>query len=67
MKGQLSCDLSGKLHKQISFYWESILLLEGMCLTNSFIAPLATDDDELTVITDDLGNVILADWKYKEV
>ena len=67
VKGQLSGDGGGNLQNQITVNTERILLLEGMCLTNSFIAPLATDDDELTVITDDLGNVILADWKYKEV
>ena len=67
VKGQLSGDVAGNLQNQITVNTERILLLEGMCLTNSFIAPLATDDDELTVITDDLGNVILADWKYKEV
>lgn len=67
VKGQLSGDVAGNLQNQITANAERTLLLEGMCLTNSFIAPLATDDDELTVITDDLGNVILADWKYKEV
>ena len=67
VKGQLSGDVAGNLQNQITVNTKRILLLEGMCLTNSFIAPLATDDDELTVITDDLGNVILADWKYKEV
>ena len=67
VKGQLSGDVAGNLQNQITENAERTLLLEGMCLTNNFIAPLATDDDELTVITDDLGNVILADWKYKEV
>lgn len=66
VKGQLSGDVAGNLQNRIDTNTERLLLLEGMCLTNNFIAPLATDDDTLTVITDDLGNVLLADWKYKE-
>lgn len=67
VKGQLSEDAAGKLLNQIMVNKERWALLETMCLTNNFITPLATDDAELTVITDDLGNAILADWKYKEV
>lgn len=67
IKNQLSGDVAGNLQNQIADVQERTILLETMCLTNDFIAPLATDDDELTVITDDLGNAILADWKYKEV
>jgi hypothetical protein len=66
VKGQLSGDVAGNLLNKINVNAERLALLEGMCLTNHFIAPLATDDDELTIITDDLGNAILADWKYKE-
>ena len=67
IKGQLSDDVAGNLQNQITDVTERTILLEGMCLNNDFIAPLATDDDELTVITNDLGNAIMADWKYKEV
>jgi hypothetical protein len=35
-------------------------------LQNEFIAPLAIDD-EGTLLIDDLGYAIVADWKYKEV
>lgn len=66
VKGKLSGDVAGNLQNGIDENAERLRLLEAMCLTNNFIAPLATDDDELTVITDDLGNAILADWKYKE-
>lgn len=66
IKGQLSGDVAGNLQNAIDETKERLRLIEGMCLTNDFIAPLATDDETLTVITDDLGNVILADWKYKE-
>lgn len=66
IKGQLSGDVAGNLQNAIDETKERLRLIEGMCLTNDFIAPLATDDETLTVITDDLGNAILADWKYKE-
>jgi len=38
-----------------------------MIFTNNYAAPLVTDDDDFTVLIDDLGNVLLADWHYKEV
>ena len=66
IKGQLSGDVAGNLQNAINETKERLRLIAGMCLTNDFIAPLATDDETLTVITDDLGNAILADWKYKE-
>ena len=67
IKDQLSDDVAGNLQNQITDVSERTILLETMCLTNDFTSPLATDDDTLTVITDDLGNAIMADWKYKEV
>ena len=41
-------------------------LLEQMTMQNDFSAPLATDDEAITLIVDDLDYAILADWKYKE-
>ena len=67
IKGQLSGDVAGNLQNQITVSAERLTLLEGMCLTNNFMSPIATDDKELTIITDDFGNAIMADWKYKEV
>ena len=67
IKGQLSGDVAGNLQNQITLNAERLALLETMCLTNDFVAPIATDDEELTILTDDLGNAILADWHYKEV
>ena len=67
IKGQLSADAAGSLQNQINEDHERVQLLESMCLTNDFFAPLATDDSQLTFITDDQGNAILADWHYKEV
>ena len=66
IKDKLSGDVAGNLQNQIEANAERLSLLEGMCLTNNFVAPIATEDETLTVITDDLGNAILADWKYKE-
>lgn len=67
IKGQLSEDVAGRLENQIMNSEARLLLLEDMVLQNDFVAPLITDDATLTVLTDDLGNALLADWKYKEV
>ncbi len=67
IKGQLSEDVAGNLQNQITNTADRLRLLEYMTLNNDFVAPIATDDGVLTVITDDLGNAILADWIYKEV
>lgn len=67
VKGQLSGDIAGNLQNGIDAATERVILLETMVLNNEFAAPMLTDDDTLTVITDDNGNAILADWKHKEV
>ena len=67
VKGQLSGDIAGNLQNGIDAANERVILLETMVLNNEFAAPMITDDDTLTVITDDNGNAILADWKHKEV
>lgn len=67
VKGQLSGDIAGNLQNGIDAATERVILLETMVLNNEFAAPMITDDDTLTVITDDNGNAILADWKHKEV
>jgi hypothetical protein len=67
VKGQLSGDIAGNLQNGIDAANERVILLETMVLNNEFAAPMITDDDILTVITDDNGNAILADWKHKEV
>lgn len=60
-------DIAGNLQNGIDAANERVILLETMVLNNEFAAPMITDDDTLTVITDDNGNAILADWKHKEV
>lgn len=67
MKDQLSQDAAGKLQNECTELFERISELEYMIVRNDFYAPFATDDEEETVLVDDLGYTILADWKYKEV
>lgn len=66
MKDQLSKDAAGNLQNQCTELDERLTLLEQMTMQNDFSAPLATDDEAITLIVDDLDYVILADWKYKE-
>ena len=39
---------------------------EHMTLKNLFTVPVAIDNTGTTLLADDLGNAIVADWKYKE-
>lgn len=66
MKDQLSKDAAGNLQNQCTELDERLTLLEQMTMQNDFSAPLATDDEAITLIMDDLDYAILADWKYKE-
>lgn len=66
MKDQLSKDAAGNLQNQCTELDERLTLLEQMTMQNDFSAPLATDDEAITLIVDDLDYAILADWKYKE-
>lgn len=67
MKDQLSQDAAGKLQNQCTELDERLSLLEYMTIQNDFSAPIVTDDEEITLIVDDLDFAILADWKHKEV
>ena len=67
IKGQLSTDIAGNLQNQITENGERITLLEYMTLNNDYVAPIITDDgDNTSILVDDLGNAIIANWKYKE-
>lgn len=66
MKDQLSKDAAGNLQNQCTELDERLTLIEQMTMQNDFSAPLATDDEAITLIVDDLDYAILADWKYKE-
>lgn len=66
IKNQLSEDVAGSLQNQITEVDERLALLEYMTLQNDFTAPLAVEAGN-TLLVDDLGFAIVADWKYKEV
>lgn len=67
IRGQLDEDAAAHLQNEITEIDTKLSLLEHMTLQNDFYVPLATDDSTLTLLTDDFGNAILADWIYKEV
>lgn len=68
MKDQLSKDAAINLQNQCTELDERLGLLEKMSFGNAFSAPIAVDKSEsAAILVDDLGNAILADWKYKEV
>lgn len=65
VKGQLSTDVAGDLQNQIDDIEERQSRLEAMWLTNDFVVPLADDDTDIpTLITDDYGNSLQAEWAY---
>lgn len=66
IKGQLSEDAAGSLQNQTTELDERLSALEHMVLKNDFKAPLTVDNSG-TLLVDDLGFAIVADWKYKEV
>lgn len=67
IRGQLDSDAAAHLQNEITEIDTKLSLLEHMTLKNDFYVPIATDDEDLTLLTDDFGNAILADWIYKEV
>lgn len=66
IKGKLNEDISGSLQNQITEVDERLAALEHMTLKNLFTVPVAIDNTGTTLLADDLGNAIVADWKYKE-
>lgn len=68
IKDKLSEDVVGGLQNQITEVDERLAALEHMSLQNQYYAPLTVNDTgTTTLLVDDLGNAIVADWKYKEV
>lgn len=67
IKGQLGEDVAGNLQNQILELDSRLTLLEHMTLQNDFSVPIADDSQTLTLVTDDLGNAIVGDWKYTEM
>lgn len=66
IKGKLNEDIAGSLQNQITEVDERLAALEHMTLKNLFTVPVAIDSTGTTLLADDLGNAIVADWKYKE-
>ena len=66
IKGQLSSDIAGSLQNQITEVDQRLGGLEYMTIHNDFTAPIALEGTGTILLTDDLGNAIVADWKYKE-
>lgn len=66
IKGQLSSDIAGSLQNQINEVDQRLGGLEYMTIHNDFTAPIALEGAGTILLTDDLGNAIVADWKYKE-
>lgn len=65
IQNSLSEDVAGSLQNQLTEVEERLSALEYMTLQNDFTAPIVVDS-EGTILTDDLGYAIVADWKYKE-
>lgn len=66
IKDKLNEDIAGSLQNQITEVDERLAALEHMTLKNLFTVPVAIDNTGTTLLADDLGNAIVADWKYKE-
>ena len=65
IKSQLSEDVAASLQNQITALEARVSELEYMVINNDYRVALAVDDTDILV--DDLGNTIVADWKYEEV
>ena len=65
VQNQLSEDVAGSLQNQITALEARVSELEYMVINNDYRVALAVDDSDILV--DDLGNTIVADWKYEEV
>lgn len=65
IKGQLSDDVATSLQSQITEVEERLSGLEHMSLQNDYSVPLVVNSSTTpTLLVDDLGYAIVADWKY---
>lgn len=69
IKGELDEDVAGHLINICNELESRLSLIEHMTIQNDYSAPLLADDVAVTptLLVDDLGNAIVADWKLKEV
>lgn len=66
VKGQLSTDVAGNLQNQVTEVDERLSNLEYMVLQNDLTMPLAVDSAGTTILIDDDGTAIVAEWTYKQ-
>jgi len=64
VKGQLSSDVAGHLQNQITEIDDKLSNLEYMVLQNDLTVPISVDNSGTTLLVDDIGYAIVADWKY---
>lgn len=62
VRGQLSTDVAGKLQLEIEDLDDRLTLLEHMVIANDVSAPIATDDEETTLLVDSDGRALLTSW-----
>lgn len=67
IRGQLSGDIATKLQSEVNDVDDRLSRLEHMVIANDISAPIATDDDEITLIVDADGKALLSCWKHEEV
>lgn len=62
---QASYESVEALKREFQEHEDRLMLIEYMFLQNDFTAPIRTDDGtEHTLLADENGHVIVADWKY---
>ena len=62
---QASYESVEALKREFQEHEDRLMLIEYMFLQNDFTAPIRTDDStEHTLLADENGRVIVADWKY---
>lgn len=64
VKNQLTADVAGHIQSELTEVDERLSHLEYMTIQNDFTAPIAVDKTEQVLLTDDLGNAIVADWQH---
>lgn len=64
IRNQLSADVAANMQLLINEVEERLSTLERMTLQNDFSVPMVIDNLG-TILTDDLGNAIVVDWKYR--
>ena len=67
MQNQLSQDAAGQLANITTDLTERLANVEEMYRQNEWYTPLIIDDEGHTLLVDNMNDVLLADWRNKEV